>query len=321
MAISARSERVWLSRRRRATGLSSMVRRRARNWIIWPTVTESSSTSMTGRLRARSRMSRKMRTRSTVSAAISGSAALIVLELAQAGIGPGGGLEHLLLLQHLGGVLEALMLQQPLDQLAARVLGGLFGAGGGARQQHLALDVDEQRGGVDKLAGHVHVAGLELVDVGQKLGRDLGDGNVVDVDVLLADQVQQQVERTVVDLVHDHREGREISFVVPRLQLDGRFRDRLLAGSLLQSGLGDGLRRRAGLGSWRKFDNRIGWQRSHGENGWNRLDGRSRLDQDNRLRRLSCDLDGSFVGRGNDWLWGGLRFSFGSWLGWSLDGG
>ncbi len=70
----ARSERVWLSRRRKATGLSSMVRRRARNWIIWPTVTESSSTSKTGRERTRSRISRKMRTRSTVSAAISGSA-------------------------------------------------------------------------------------------------------------------------------------------------------------------------------------------------------------------------------------------------------
>jgi len=45
------------------------------NRIIWLTVTESSSTSRMGRLRARSRMSRKMRTRSTVSAAISGSAA------------------------------------------------------------------------------------------------------------------------------------------------------------------------------------------------------------------------------------------------------
>jgi hypothetical protein len=66
--------------------------------------------------------------------------------------------------------------------------------------------VDEQRSGVDELAGHVHVAGLELVHVGQELRRDFGDGNVVDVDVLLADQVQQQVERAVVDLAHDDRE-------------------------------------------------------------------------------------------------------------------
>ena len=54
-----------------ATGLSSIISRRVRNWIICPTVTESSSTLSTGRLRGRSRMSRNTRTRSTVSAAIS----------------------------------------------------------------------------------------------------------------------------------------------------------------------------------------------------------------------------------------------------------
>jgi hypothetical protein len=42
MAISARSLREWLSSRRSAMGLSSIVSRRPRNWIIWPTVTESS---------------------------------------------------------------------------------------------------------------------------------------------------------------------------------------------------------------------------------------------------------------------------------------
>ena len=49
----------------------------------------------------------------------------VVLKLAQAGIGPCGGFEHLLLLQHLGGVFEALVLEKPLDKLAARVLGGI----------------------------------------------------------------------------------------------------------------------------------------------------------------------------------------------------
>ena len=160
----------------------------------------------------------------------------VVLEFADAGIGPGGGLEHLLLLQHLGGVLEALVLQQALDQFAARILGGVFRADGRARQQHLALDVDEQRGGVDELAGHVHVAGLELVHVGQELRRDLGDGDVVDVDVLLADQVEQQVERAVVYLVDDDREGREIGLVVAGLKFDER--------------LGGGRRRSFRDGSW-----------------------------------------------------------------------
>jgi hypothetical protein len=40
----------------------------------------------------------------------------------------------------------------------------------------------------------------KLVDVGEKLRGDFGDGDVVDVDVLLADEVEQQVERAVVDL-------------------------------------------------------------------------------------------------------------------------
>jgi hypothetical protein len=63
----------------------------------------------------------------------------IVLELAEAGVGPGGGFEHLLLLQHLGGVLEALVLQQPLDQLAARIFGGSSGPEGARGSSILLL--------------------------------------------------------------------------------------------------------------------------------------------------------------------------------------
>ena len=46
-----------------------------------------------------------------------------------------------------------------------------------------------------------------MVHVGQKLRGDFGDGDVVDVDVLLADQVEQQVERAVVDLADEDRKG------------------------------------------------------------------------------------------------------------------
>ena len=42
-----------------------------------------------------------------------------------------------------------------------------------------------------------------LLHVLQVLRRDGGDGDVVDVDLLLADQVQQQVERTLVVLQVD----------------------------------------------------------------------------------------------------------------------
>ena len=36
-----------------------------------------------------------------------------------------------------------------------------------------------------------------------------GDGDVVDVDVLLADEVEQQIKRTVVDLTHGDAVGGE----------------------------------------------------------------------------------------------------------------
>ena len=167
------------------------------------------------------------------------------------------------------------MLQQPLDQFAARIFGGIVGTGGRARQQHLALDVNEQRGGVDEFAGHVHVAGFELVDVGQELRRDLGDGNVVDVDVLLADQVEQQVEGAVVDLAHEDRKRREIGFVVTRLKLDEWL----------------------GGGRWRIFWNRSGiGVGDSGEHCW-RLDDRG---------------DGVNCGHGRRWRWLCFRSKFGN---------
>jgi hypothetical protein len=194
MATRARSERVWLSRRRRATGLSSMVRRRAEEL---------------DHLADGDRVLLDVDDRAVAGAFEN------VAEDAHQVDGVGGDLR-------LGGRSSSWNSRKPgLVQVAASSIcfccsiwaaflkrscssrrstssrrGSSAASSGpaGARQQHLALDVDEQRGGVDELAGHIHVGGLELVDVGQELRRDLGDGNVVDVDVLLADQVQQQVE-------------------------------------------------------------------------------------------------------------------------------
>ena len=71
-----------------------------------------------GRDLARSRICWKTLTRSTTSAAISGFGALGVLEFFEPGIRPGGLFDLLLLHQHLRGGLEALVLQQALDQFA-----------------------------------------------------------------------------------------------------------------------------------------------------------------------------------------------------------
>ncbi len=95
-----------------------------------------------GRLRARSRISEDAHQVHGVGGNLR-LGGLVVLELAESGVGPGGGFQHLLLLQHLGCVFEALMLQQPLHQLPPGILGRLFRSGIRARQQHPALDVDQ----------------------------------------------------------------------------------------------------------------------------------------------------------------------------------
>ena len=92
------------------------------------------------------------------------------------------------------------MLQKPFHQFAARIFRHFVWSSSRPRKQHLALDVDEHGSGIDKLAGYIHIRSLQLVDVSKKLSRDAGDRDVVNVNVLLADQVQQQIERSVVYL-------------------------------------------------------------------------------------------------------------------------
>jgi hypothetical protein len=65
------------------------------------------------------------------------------------------------------------------------------------RHQHLRLDVDEGGRHHHELAGHVEVHLLHQVQVLHVPARDGRDGDVVDVDLVAADQVQEQVERTL----------------------------------------------------------------------------------------------------------------------------
>ena len=117
------------------------------------------------------------------------------------------------MLQHLGGGLEALVFEETVNEFAARVVGFRFGGQRVAREKHAALDVDEQRGYVDELAGGVDVVLLEVVGVLEELGGDAADGDVVDVDVLAADEVEEEVEGAVVDLAYGDAEGGLRGFV------------------------------------------------------------------------------------------------------------
>jgi hypothetical protein len=87
-----------------------------------------------------------------------------------------------------------LVLQQPPHQLGARVL-ELALRSGPPRQQHLRLDAYQRRRHLQELARPVQPQLLHVPYRAQELLSDLRDRDVENVDILLADQVQQQIER------------------------------------------------------------------------------------------------------------------------------
>ena len=105
-----------------------------------------------------------------------------------------------------GCVLERLVLQQLAHQFRSRVeaqallLAFLLRRG---RQEHTRLDFHQRRGHHHELARNIRVELGEHLDVGDVLLGDPGDGDVVDVHLVPADQVQQQIERPVVDVQVD----------------------------------------------------------------------------------------------------------------------
>ena len=58
--------------------------------------------------------------------------------------------------------------------------------------------MDQRRRHVDEVGGNVDIELFELVQVIEILLGDLGDGNVVDVHLLLANQIEQKIERPFV---------------------------------------------------------------------------------------------------------------------------
>jgi hypothetical protein len=51
---------------------------------------------------------------------------------------------------------------------------------------------------------------LQVLHIAQILRRDFRDRNVINVDILLADKVQQQIKRAVIDLPDAYRERKFI---------------------------------------------------------------------------------------------------------------
>ena len=89
---------------------------------------------------------------------------------------------------------EAFVFLQPADQLRARIV-FVFEIETRPRQQHARFDFGEQRGHHEILGGEFPLQRRHQFDVLHVLARDLGDFDVEDVEVLPADQIQQQIER------------------------------------------------------------------------------------------------------------------------------
>ena len=105
--------------------------------------------------------------------------------------------QRFLVVQHLGGGLELLVLEQAPHQRVARIffVRRIAGRGLGPRQQHLALDVDQRRRHHQEFAGDVEVELLHQVQVLEVLLGDDRDLDVVDVHLVLLDQMNEQIER------------------------------------------------------------------------------------------------------------------------------
>ena len=105
-------------------------------------------------------------------------------------------------LEHPGRVLERLALEQAGEEQVAlleaqQLLVEL--AHVGAREQAAGLELDERRGDEQELGGDVEVEAVEALDLDQERVDDLGQGDLPELHLFLEDQVQQEVERPLVD--------------------------------------------------------------------------------------------------------------------------
>ena len=106
-------------------------------------------------------------------------------------------------LQRRGGILELAVLEELLDQFAARVGLGILVDVRIGRQQHPALDLHQRRGHDQEVAGELDVELVETLEMLEELVGDRRDGDVENVHLVLLDEVEEQVERAVEGVERD----------------------------------------------------------------------------------------------------------------------
>ena len=94
-------------------------------------------------------------------------------------------------------LLHPLVLEQPADQLDARILGLVARPGRRLGQQQARLDLDQHRGHQQVLGRELELRPAHHLDVAQVLAGELRHRDVEHVDVLPPDQIEQEVERAL----------------------------------------------------------------------------------------------------------------------------
>src|SRR5437868_14871595 len=114
-------------------------------------------------------------------------------------IRPQGFFDNALLLQHFRRISEPLVLEKTIDQLLAWVLLWRdFVKLRILRQQHLTLNVDESSSHVHEFRTELDIQLECLLHVLEILRSDTGNGDVVDTNLLLANEVKQEIKRPLV---------------------------------------------------------------------------------------------------------------------------
>ena len=92
------------------------------------------------------------------------------------------------------------MFQQPVHQFLPGIVRGFvfIGQSRVSRQQHFGLDMDQGGRHVHEFGPQIDIHFPRLIHVLQVLRSDGCDRDVLDIDLLSADQVQQQVQRPVI---------------------------------------------------------------------------------------------------------------------------
>jgi hypothetical protein len=102
-----------------------------------------------------------------------------------------------------GGFLEFLVLDQLVDELPARIELVLLGIGVDRLlvlgEEQAAFDLHQRRRHDEELAGHLDLELLHRIDGVQILLRHRGNGNVVDIELVLPEEEQEQVQRPLKD--------------------------------------------------------------------------------------------------------------------------